>query len=258
VALTVVDAQNAFDTEILLITALPPENHPPVASPTATPSAGNAPLSVQFVANASDPDGDILTYSWNFGDGATSTVADPSHTYATRGTFYAWLTVSDGQATASASRTITVSPTIELNVTRADIDFRRKTSALANVSIRAELYASLPGPDDLVALFLDGDRVLAVPFGQFVPAREWGQAVPGVYKLKAKDLWVVVDFTEGRLSLEADKVMLPSYNPKNGVDVEVMLGDATAVDNIQPVDDDRGEHHYKHRRPERGRGNCHH
>jgi PKD repeat protein len=37
-----------------------------------------------------------LTYSWDFGDGTTSTtVGDVAHTYATAGTYYACLTISD-------------------------------------------------------------------------------------------------------------------------------------------------------------------
>src|SRR5213076_3117376 len=51
----------------------------------------------------------ISAYSWTFGDGATSTAQNPSHTYATGGTYTAGLTVSDNQgATASTSKSVTV------------------------------------------------------------------------------------------------------------------------------------------------------
>ena len=48
-------------------------------------------------AGTSDPNGDQIKYSWNFGDGsALSTSASPAHTYAAGGTFTITLTVTDG------------------------------------------------------------------------------------------------------------------------------------------------------------------
>ena len=71
-------------------------NQAPTAVILATPSSGPAPLTVTFSsAGSSDPDGDPITYSWNFGDGGTSTQANPSHTYGSNGTFTAVLTVTD-------------------------------------------------------------------------------------------------------------------------------------------------------------------
>ncbi len=68
----------------------------PKANFTATPVSGNAPLLVSFNASAStDPNGDPLTYSWDFGDGTTGTGKVVSHTYTTFGTLTAKLTVKD-------------------------------------------------------------------------------------------------------------------------------------------------------------------
>ena len=73
-------------------------NLPPVVSASATPTGGPAPLTVNFSsAGSSDPEGQPLTYSWNFGDGTPpSTLANPTHTYASKGAYQARLTVSDG------------------------------------------------------------------------------------------------------------------------------------------------------------------
>jgi PKD repeat protein len=58
---------------------------------------------------SSDPDGSIVDYAWDFGDGSTGTVVTPNHTYATSGSFTVTLTVTDDNGlTASTSRTITV------------------------------------------------------------------------------------------------------------------------------------------------------
>jgi PKD repeat protein len=55
-----------------------------------------------------DPDGDSLTYAWEFGDGGTETSATPTHVYTTTGTFAPKLTVSDGKHTVTASTSVTI------------------------------------------------------------------------------------------------------------------------------------------------------
>lgn len=84
----------------------------PTASVSATPLTGASPLAVSFSsAGSSDPNNLALTYLWDFGDGTTSTQANPVHTYtsATFTSFTAKLTVTNSNnGTASASVTVTV------------------------------------------------------------------------------------------------------------------------------------------------------
>ncbi len=71
-------------------------NRNPIASIGAMPMAGLTPLSVSFSSvGSSDPNGDPLAYSWNFGDGATSALANPTHAYSANGRYNAVLTLSD-------------------------------------------------------------------------------------------------------------------------------------------------------------------
>ncbi len=86
------------------------KNDPPVVSGvTGSPAVAlQSVTSVTFSATASDPNGDSLTYSWNFGDGGTSTVASPSHVYNTAGTFTATVEVSDGKKSVTGTTTVTV------------------------------------------------------------------------------------------------------------------------------------------------------
>ncbi|SDX00038.1 PKD domain-containing protein [Thiocapsa roseopersicina] len=85
-------------------------NLPPVASFTASPTNGTAPLTVSFNSSASsDVDGTIASRTWSFGDGGTSTAVSPGYTYTAAGTYTATLTVTDNDgANATASKTITV------------------------------------------------------------------------------------------------------------------------------------------------------
>ncbi|MGJ5892350.1 PKD domain-containing protein [Streptomyces sp. V2] len=89
------------------------DGHSPVAQAAANRTSGQAPLKVKFSsAGTSDQDGDALTYRWDFGDGATSTSANPSHTYRRNGTYTATLTAKDPDGrTGSASVQVVVGNT---------------------------------------------------------------------------------------------------------------------------------------------------
>ncbi|HET9137912.1 PQQ-dependent sugar dehydrogenase [Actinophytocola sp.] len=85
----------------------------PTAKAGANRTNGPAPLAVTFSsAGSSDPSGGSLTFSWNFGDGSTSTAANPSHTFAA-GNHTVVLTVRNAAgATGTASLQITSGNTI--------------------------------------------------------------------------------------------------------------------------------------------------
>ena len=79
-------------------------NQSPVAAASGNPTTGPAPLTVNFSSSgSSDPEGQPLTYQWTFGDGATSTIANPSHMYSQAGPYTARLAVSDGVNTTLSS-----------------------------------------------------------------------------------------------------------------------------------------------------------
>jgi PKD repeat protein len=90
----------------------------PNAAPDAAFSSSCSQFDCTFDAEASsDSDGDIVSYAWNFGDGATSADDDPEHTYDDPGTYSVVLTVTDDDlATDSASTTVTVPVVAPVNV----------------------------------------------------------------------------------------------------------------------------------------------
>ena len=76
----------------------------------APPTTCRAPFNVNFT-NLSDGPG-VITYNWDFGNGTTSTAANPTATYAAPGTYTVILNaVSDLGCTGSQTKTITINPT---------------------------------------------------------------------------------------------------------------------------------------------------
>lgn len=82
-------------------------NKAPSAVITATPTSGTSPLTATFDGSGStDSDGNIASYIWNFGDGSTASGKTASHTYTTKATFTATLTVTDNKGSNNTTSTI--------------------------------------------------------------------------------------------------------------------------------------------------------
>ena len=110
VVLTVSDAEGLTDTATVTIT-VNNSNMAPIAIASATPLSGLSPLVVNFSSSGSTDDTGIVSYEWDFGDGASSDQANPTHTYVGIGTYTAILTVRDAEGlSASASVQIEVVP----------------------------------------------------------------------------------------------------------------------------------------------------
>lgn len=87
---------------LLLFAGCSGGNKLPKAGFVPSPRAGAAPLSVFFDASASsEPDGAIVRYEWDFGDGTSATGVTTVHTYEVPGSYTAKLTVTDEHKTAT-------------------------------------------------------------------------------------------------------------------------------------------------------------
>ena len=105
----VTDAMGSWVASALGITSVPPVSLSQMAANVTT---GTAPLAVHFQASTQGGLSPV-TYRWSFGDGATSTLANPDHTYASAGTYLVNLTVTDasgGSATQSLTVTVAAPP----------------------------------------------------------------------------------------------------------------------------------------------------
>ncbi len=109
--LTVTDndgATNSISHDVALNMSVP--NQPPQADFTYNPSSPNDIDAIQFTDSSSDSDGYIVNYTWDFGDGDTSYLQNPTHQYINNEMYLARLTVRDNDgATDSVSKTISVS-----------------------------------------------------------------------------------------------------------------------------------------------------
>ncbi len=115
----------------------------PTAAFTAESSAGTVPLTVQFTSQSTGTA--LLTYAWDFGDGNTSASQNPSHVYASVGTYSVNLTVTNAAGNSSLLRTdyITVSPAPEAPVAAFTADPLSGTAPLT-VDFTSQSTGTLP------------------------------------------------------------------------------------------------------------------
>jgi PKD repeat protein len=80
-------------------------NTAPAASFSATPREGKPPLEVIFKVLESDPDGHLVTYRWDFGDGSSAIGKEVAHTYKDIGEYTVTLTATDEYGASSTEKT---------------------------------------------------------------------------------------------------------------------------------------------------------
>lgn len=85
-------------------------NVPPVSNFTYSPLNPNTSDTIQFNDTSTDSDGTVISWSWKFGDGGTSTLRNPTHKYTNNGVYTVTLNVTDDDgAKGIKSKLITVS-----------------------------------------------------------------------------------------------------------------------------------------------------
>ncbi|BAJ01064.1 PKD domain-containing protein [Shewanella violacea] len=93
-SLTVTDNTGLSDQDSIAVSVI---NRAPIAVIAGDPLTGQAPLQVAFDSTGSQDDDpqSSISFDWDFGDGASSTQATPSHLYSAAGNYTATLTVID-------------------------------------------------------------------------------------------------------------------------------------------------------------------
>ncbi len=129
-------------------------NLPPVAGSISGNLQIHTGESVSLSSNANDPEGNLQSYAWNFGDGQTASGPSVNHVYSSIGSFAVTLTVSDScGATAMTSATVNVSCTESGSV---EADFRLLKLTHIDLATGEESWEEipLPNPDHPVELGL--------------------------------------------------------------------------------------------------------
>jgi PKD repeat protein len=125
---------------------------PPTAVLGASTVTGPAALTVNFFGSASVGNGSIIGYQWSFGDGTSSTSADPAHTYATVGSFTASLTVTN-QYLLTSTKTIPITATAPqptVHIATATMKLKKTSRVNARVSIKVVNSLGVAIPNAIV------------------------------------------------------------------------------------------------------------
>jgi PKD repeat protein len=141
----------------------------PVAAFSATPTSGPAPLAVTFTDAST---GSITTWAWDFGDGSTSTLRQPTHTYTTPGTYTVKLTVSgaNGSNTATKAGYITVAPAL-VEVGNLTVDYVWKRITFRQVFVDPIVVATPLSSNDFAPATI---RIRNIgPTGFEIRVQEW-------------------------------------------------------------------------------------
>jgi PKD repeat protein len=113
--------------------------------PTARMSVSCQALACSMTGDtSSDPEGPLASYAWDFGDGGTSSQADPNHTYAAAGTYQVSLKVTDsGGVSDIATKSVTV--------TAAGITFVGSGQAVGNAAnLSVTVPSAISGGDAMI------------------------------------------------------------------------------------------------------------
>lgn len=120
--------------------------------PRASFEAETQGLTVNFTDSSTDSNNDITQWSWDFGDGATSSDQNPMHVYAASGNYDVELTVTDSEGNTNTSTQTVVVSDVELELT-----LKRANKSRLN-TMRVDLSWDRVGAESL-SVYRNGELV---------------------------------------------------------------------------------------------------
>ncbi|MGJ8726720.1 MAG: PQQ-dependent sugar dehydrogenase [Roseibacillus sp.] len=111
----------------------------PIAKFTASPESGQSPLKITFTDSSTAPDSSLSSWSWNFGNGTTSTAQNPVHSYPDPGVYPVTLTVRNAQGLEDTEeRTLTAFH--QTNLTLSGQIYDGRTLSAVDLTAPTELH----------------------------------------------------------------------------------------------------------------------
>ncbi|NNE46670.1 MAG: PKD domain-containing protein [Rhodothermales bacterium] len=128
--------KRSSDSRTMTVNVERPISAPSIITTTFDPTAPDTQSDVKFMANVRGDDREVTGYAWDFGDGSKSTEANPTHRFATPGTYTVTLRASNSAGSDTRTVTVTVNP-YEAAICRELTDlnaafFARNASALTD------------------------------------------------------------------------------------------------------------------------------
>jgi PKD repeat protein len=105
---------------------------PPLINASVDVTTGRAPLEVKFTGTATDPDGTIASYWWDFGDGESSTEQNPTYTYKCPGDYDVSFGVVDNDGIAAQQTGLKI-----------DVDYPEGFTASFSCDLLVPVYQAL-------------------------------------------------------------------------------------------------------------------
>jgi hypothetical protein len=193
------------------------QDRPPIASFTSTPSSAPTGIAINFNGTASyDPDGRVVSYSWDFGDQTTGTGSIVTHSYTYAKTYTVKLTVTDnGGVTGSTTSQVTISD-------RPPVVSLTPSPSTANTGQSITLSVSASDPDGTISSTrVDwGDTIIQLYSGAITSATH---SYASTGPLTSKTFTIIITATDNNASYTSlssqvtinDRVPTQSFNPSS-------------------------------------------
>lgn len=144
-------------------------NLAPVPLISASGVSGQAPYSIDFDATGStDANGDAMTFTWDFGDGATAEGKTVSHTYTAAGDYKVVLVVSDGIKNAADSISVSIASGVATEATELPETYELRGAYPNPFNPTTTINYALPTPSEVRISVVDmlGRQVAALLNGE--------------------------------------------------------------------------------------------